>query len=213
MFKIDLLKGQGIPIKSRPEGIAIVAATFATPVIVAIVMFGVYLSNSIAMSVQKQEIVRCEKEIDKLSDAVNLQKAFEKEKDIINTSLSEVKSSIGRCVQWSGILVTLAKNVPDSVLLTRLETKQNSVRKKVARKDDPGKTTDTTVPVRILQMTVNGRQNSDSDKSVREFRDKLRFSDLLKSRLDDIRVSQGFDNRGDQDVLTYDIDCVFKPEL
>ena len=45
MFTIDLLKGQGIPIKSRPTGIAISAAAVAVPVIIAIVMLGFYLRN------------------------------------------------------------------------------------------------------------------------------------------------------------------------
>ena len=40
MFDIDLLKGQGIPIRSRPEGVAVAIVTVAVPVIIAIVMFG-----------------------------------------------------------------------------------------------------------------------------------------------------------------------------
>jgi len=152
MFKIDLLQGQAVPMKSKPEGIAITAVTFAVPVIVAIVMFGVYLRNSAAMSVHERQIVNYQAKIDKLADAVEVQKAFEKEKSTINSSLTEVKSAIGRHMQWSPILVALVENMPDSVVLTNLEVKQHFARRKMPQKDDPQKMVDVSVPVRTLKM-------------------------------------------------------------
>ncbi len=72
MYMIDLLKGQGVPIRSRPEGIAIAVVTAAAPVIVAIIMFSVYLSSKIATSVQMREINNYETKIksEKLLDDV-----------------------------------------------------------------------------------------------------------------------------------------------
>ena len=55
MFTIDLLKGQGIPIKSRPEGIVIAAVTLAVPIIIAVIIFSFYLNNSIVISIQRQK--------------------------------------------------------------------------------------------------------------------------------------------------------------
>ena len=80
MFKIDLLKGQGLPLKSSPGGIAIIAITIAVPLYVVIITFGFYANDITRMSIQEQEIVRCQSEIDKLSDAVKLQETLEKEK-------------------------------------------------------------------------------------------------------------------------------------
>ena len=60
MFTIDLLKGHGIPIKSKPEGIAIAVATFTVPLVIAIVMFGFCLHTRIIMSIQKQAIINYE---------------------------------------------------------------------------------------------------------------------------------------------------------
>ena len=56
MFTIDLLKGESVPAKSSPEGIAVVAVTFVVPIIIAMVMVSFYLSNIINISVQKQEV-------------------------------------------------------------------------------------------------------------------------------------------------------------
>jgi Tfp pilus assembly protein PilN len=213
MFTIDLLKGRGIPVRSGPAGIAIAVATFAVPIIAAIVMFGLYVSNGIAMSIQKDEIANYEKHIGTLSDAVELQKSFEKEKSVINSCLSEVASSTGRHLQWSPILVTLVKNMPDSVVLTGLEVKQHSIKRKVPAKDDPKKKIDINVPVRSLQMTLSGSPQSNCDKAVRDFRDYLLSSTLLTDKLEDIRVSQGFGTLDGQDAVSYEIDCIFKPEL
>ena len=213
MFTIDLLKGRGIPIKSRPEGIVIAAVTLVVPIIIAIIMFGFYLNNSIVISIQKQKIVNYKTKIAGLSDAVELQKSFEKEKNVISSSLSEVKSSIGRHIQWSPILATVAKNMPDSVVLTKLEVKQRSVKRKVPGKDDPKKMIDITVPARTLQMNVSGSPQYNSDKAIRDFRDSLRFSTLLGPDIEDIRVSQKSDTLEGRDVVSYEIDCVFKPGL
>ena len=213
MFTMDLLKGQGIPIKSRPWGVAIAALAFAVPVLVAIAMLGFYLSNRIVIKVTKQEIVNYEKNIETLSDAVELQKSFEAEKNNMNNCLSEVLSSIGRHTQWSPILATVVENMPDSMVLTRLEVKQRSVNKKVPKKDDPKKMINVSIPVRTLQMSVSGRPQADNDKAVKDFKDRLRFSALLAPKLEDIRVSQKSDTFEGQDAVSYEIDCIFKPEL
>jgi len=211
MFTIDLLKGKGIPVKSRPEGVVIAAVTSAVPVIIAIVMFGFYLSDRIVISVQKQRIVSYQANIDKLSEATELQKSFEEEKSAINSCLSEIASSIGRHTQWSPVLVTLVENMPHSMVLTKLEVKQHSVKRKVPRRDDPNKMVDISVPVRTLQMSVSGNPQYNCDEAVRDFRNRLRFSKLLRPKLEDIRVSQKSDTLEGQDVVSYEIDCIFKP--
>lgn len=213
MFTIDLLKGQCIPPKSRPEGIAVAAVTFAVPIIIAIVMFGFYLSNIINISIQKREVVRYKKKIDQLSDALKMQKSFEKEKNVINSYLTEASSSITRHTQWSPVLMTLVENIPDSVVLTSLEVKQRSVRRKVPKKDDPKTMTNISIPVRTLHISVCGSPQTNCDKAVRDFGGRLRSSALLGPKLEDIKVSQGFDILQNQDVVSYKIDCVFKPGL
>jgi hypothetical protein len=213
MFTIDLLKGQGIPIKNRPWGVAIAALAFAVPILVAMAILGFYLSNKIVIRVARQEIVNYEKNIEALSDAVELQKSFEAEKNNINNCLSEVLSSMGRHTQWSPVLATVVENMPDSMVLTRLEVKQRSVNKKVPKKEDPNKMIDVSVPVNTLQMSVSGRLQANNDKAVKDFKDRLRLSALLAPKLEDIVVSQKSDTFEGQDVVSYEIDCIFKPEL
>jgi len=196
--------------KSSPAGIAIAAITVTVPMTIAIIMFGFYLNDITRVSIKEQEIVRYKSEIDKLSDAVELQASLEKEKVIYSNCLSEVKSSINRYIQWSPVLVTLVENMPDSVMLTGLEVKQLSTRKKVPNKDNPQEMTEINVPVRILQMSVSGSPHYDCDKAVRDFRNQLRSSAFLGPKLENIGVSQQSEKFKGQDVASYEIECVFK---
>jgi len=103
--------------------------------------------------------------------------------------------------------------MPDAMVLTRLEVKQRFVKKRVPKKNDPKKMFDVSVPVRTLQMSVSGRPQANNDKAVKDFKDRLRFSASLATRLEDIRVSQQSGTLEGQDVVSYEIDCIFKPEL
>ncbi|HUW20857.1 MAG TPA: hypothetical protein VMW16_16275 [Sedimentisphaerales bacterium] len=213
MFTIDLLKGEGVPIKSGPEGIVVAVAASAAPVIIAIVMFGLYLSNRIAISIQKQEIVNYQTKANELSDALEFQKTLLNEKNDINRSLSEVSSSIARHSQWSPVLATLVENMPDSMVLTDLEVKQRSVKMKVPKKDDPKTQVDISVPQRTLRVTISVNPGRNCNKEVTDFRDRLRFSSALRTKLEDVRVSQDVGRLEGQEVVSYEIECIFKPAL
>jgi hypothetical protein len=170
MFTIDLLKGKGVPAKTGPEGVAIVVAAFAVPLIIALVMLGGFLRSRIVISIQTGAIANYDAKIIQLADAVQLQKSFENEKNIVNCSLAEVASNIGGHIQWSPVLVALVENMPGPVFLTQLDVKQNNVKVKMPQKDDPKKTIETQVPAKTLQMSLFGSSQAGCDKEVRDFR-------------------------------------------
>jgi len=213
MFTIDLLKGRGIPIKSRPGGIAISAVAVAVPVLIAIVMLGIYLHNRIIISVNMRDITMHEAEIGKLSDLVKQLEALEKEKAACNDYLSEVKFSIARYTQWSLVLATVVENMPRTVVLNGLEVNQRSIRQKAPKKDDPNKTVDIDVPVRTLSMKVYTGAQSSGDELVKDFQSRLRSSAFLGPKLETITVAQETVTLDKQDVVMYQINCIFKPGL
>jgi Tfp pilus assembly protein PilN len=213
MYTIDLLKGQGVPRKSTPGSIAAAAATAFVPVVIAIAMLGLYLRNEIVISIQASTITNYEKKTRDLSDAVKQQKAFEEEIKTYNNYLTEVSKNIDKHTQWSPVLVTVVENLPESVVLTSLEVKQRPVRQKVPKKDDPKVMVDVTIPVRNLLMTVAGLPDSNSDEEIKDFSDRLRSSELLGPKLENVRVSQGVGKLGDKEVISYQINCMFKPGM
>ena len=72
---------------------------------------------------------------------------------------------------------------------------------------------DVSVPVRTLGLVVSGSPHFNCDKVVKDFRDRLLVSKELGARLEDIRVSQGMGILEGQDVVSYEINCIFKPGL
>jgi Tfp pilus assembly protein PilN len=213
MFTIDLLQGQGVPAKSRPRNIAIGAAAVVAPIIIAIAMFSFYLRNKVVISIQKNAIANFKTKIAGMSDVIELKKSFDEQKKTYNNCLSEVSGNLDRHAQWSPVLVTVVKNMPESVVLTALDVKQRSTKIKVPQKDDPKKMIDTAVPLRTLQMTVAGRPQSNSDEAIKDFSERLRSSSLLGPRLENIRIAQGVAKLGEEEVISYQIDCIFKPGM
>ena len=213
MFTIDLLNGQGLPLKTKPGGVVIVAVTAILPVLLAIGTVGIYLHNGIVLSTKEREIVKSKEMIDKFSDALEQREALMKEKIIYDGCLSEISSSIKNYTQWSPILTTVIKNMPESIALTSLEVERKSVKKQVPDKDNPKQRKQIEVLYRILRLSVRGEPQRDCDEDVRKFQDRLRTSALLGPRLDTIRVSRDSETIDGWDVFSYEITCTFKPRL
>ena len=213
MFTIDLLKGQGVPIRTKPQGVAIFVATFAVPALVAILMAGYYFQKKVVIEVTKQKIADYENQTKQLADAIKLKESFEKDKSSVNACMADISSILKGHFQWTPVLVDIAKNLPDSVIITNLEVKRSTVKKK-PDKNQKDKKGDTSVSIRTLKMRVAAKPAAASDLEVRVFRDKLRSSDVIGTRIDDIIIaSQVRDTLDGQDVICYDIDCLFKPGL
>ncbi|MHC4259098.1 MAG: hypothetical protein ACYSTF_01615 [Planctomycetota bacterium] len=213
MFSIDLLKGEGIPAKTRPEGVVMGVIALAVPILVAIAMIGIYLMNGITISIQKRNITQYAKQTEQLSETVEVHESLEREKGAINSSMSEVASSIGRHTQWSPVIATLVRNMPASLVLTKLEVEQKTTKKRVPSKADPDQMVPISIPKRTLRIKVCGSSKHDCDGAIKSLKDKLRLSSLLGPKLEAIRVAQEHDILDGQPVISYTINCVFKPGL
>jgi hypothetical protein len=217
MFAIDLLKGQGRPARTKPQGVAIFVATFAVPILVAILMAGYYYRNKVVISIYRQSIAGYVTQTERLADSSKLREACEREKSSISGCLADVTNSIGRHTQWSPVLVAIVQNMPDSVIMNSLEVRQNSIKRKSVVKagletDNKDKQADTSVMVRILKLRVSGNPSYDCDREIQAFRDRLRASTVLGPKLEDVVIaSQGHDTLDGREVVAYDIDCIFKP--
>jgi Tfp pilus assembly protein PilN len=213
MFTIDLLKGEGRPVRTKPQGVAIFVATFAVPALVALIMAGFYIRNNVVICVQKQNVNSLDIQIKRLSEAIKFKKSSEKEKASITGCLTDVASAINRHTQWSSTLMTLLENLPDSVVVSSLDVKRSSIKRK-ATVDAAGRKINPSVSVRTLRIKVSGNPSSSCDLEVRAFRDRLKASADLGPKLEDVVVaSQGHEVIDGRDVVTYDIDCIFKPGL
>ena len=212
LFTIDLLKGRGIPVKRGPAGIVITAVTAIVPVVLVIMIFGFRSQDKVLMSLKKQEIESLEQKINRLSGDVEDQKVLEQEKIQASQCISEVNSLIKKYTPWSPILTTIIENMPGSVVLTGLNVKLDSVEKEVPKPDEPQKKIKINVPVNKLSLTVSDQGQGNCDEAVRDFQDRLRSSPVLGPLLAKIDVSHKTDNLEGKAVVSYTIDCLFKPD-
>jgi Tfp pilus assembly protein PilN len=213
MFTIDLLKGQGISIKTTPQGIAVTAVTTVVPATVAVIMCAMFLHSRVLLSVQNRQIDQYKTKTAALTDAVQQKRISESEKTLHANCLSELNLFISKYSQWSPILATLTDSLPESLVLTAMEINETSVKRKVPKKDDPQIVVETTVPVKTLKLTVCGSPDADNNNAVKELRENLRNSDLLGPKLENITVSQETNTLEGKNVASYNIDCVFKLRL
>lgn len=213
MFKIDLLEGQGIPIRSTPAGLIIAAAMSSVPVIVLIAIVGCFMINSVNISQAENSIKRLTAMKEQLSEKESSLKSIEQEMNGINSRLDEVSSSFYRHTQWTKVLMTVSENMPDSMVLSEFQVKEKPLTKQVPKKNKPEELIVISIPVRTLRMKVSGNSAYDCAQAVKDFADRLRFSENLKDILTEIRISQESDTSKGHDVVYYEIECQFKPGM
>lgn len=213
MYTIDLLKGEGVPIRSRPGGIVFACTIIAVPLIVGIAMVGICLQHRVVISIQEQQLAKIKGVIGTLSDALAQKHAMEAQKTEATDLLEDVKTALTSHTTWTPALMTLVESMPEDLVLTKLEAQQEFVRRRVPAKNDPGMMIDVTVPVRTLQINVCGQEGNTAYRAVRTLQDHLKSAPALGSRLDTVTVSQGSGTLDGQDVVSYELNCTFKPAI
>jgi len=209
MFTIDLLKGQGIPIKSRPGGAAFVAMIIAVPIIITMIMFGDYVRCNIMLNTQQRFFDNIETDIIKYSQARIFQENAKRWIEETNECLEEASDIISHQIQWSPVLEVLARNMPVKLVLSELSLRTEVDNREVPRRDDPSKKTTIPFPKRILTITFYGKLNSVSDRQALGFLKALSTSEFLNHKVEGIRmISQTADIKNN--AMQYTIECVFK---
>jgi hypothetical protein len=210
MYAIDLLKGEGIPFRSRPGCIAFASTVVIVPLITAILVVGVHLDRQVTISIQKENLSKVQRVLGTLTDAMDKKRVMEARQASATALLGQIKTVLTRHAQWSGVLATVVENLPEALVLTRLEAKQDLVRRKIPSKDDPKASVEVTVPAPTLAIGVCGYDGNVTYRAVRDLQDRLRASPLLGPRLDAVMVSQESGVLDGADVVSYELSCVFK---
>ncbi|HIJ70801.1 MAG TPA: hypothetical protein HPP87_05485 [Planctomycetes bacterium] len=210
MLTIDLLKGKGIPLKTRPAGASLLAIVIAVPVVVTIVALGNYVRGGIMLRNQKHLLNTIQADIFKLSNSVRYKEEAENQISAMKECFMELDDTILQQIQWSPILQVLAEKMPSSLVLSSLTIRSEIETKQVPHRKSPANKIPVPVPKRVLYISLYGRQTRGSDEAVLEFLSVLNTSSILRNRADNIRlVAQATDNR--RNVMNYVIECVFKP--
>jgi len=211
-YTIDLLKGEGIPIPCRPGGIAMACLIVVLPLLLGLGMTSYYMDGEVIVSIEKQQLGKLEAATNNLAAALQKKESLERQKAQAIGRLSDIKAAIEGYTQWTPALGAVVDNLSDVLILTRLEARLDSVRRKVPSKDDPARKVEVSVPVRTLKLCVAGRQAATSLDAVQNLQESLRSSPAIGPILDTITVSQNAAILGNQQAVLYELECVFKDE-
>lgn len=210
MYSIDLLKGEGIPIPARPGGIAMASLIIVIPLLLGLGLTSYYMDGQVIVSIQQQQLHKIQAASANMAEALRTKESLEQQKSQAIGLLSDIKTSLDGYTQWSPTLVDLVENLSDTLVLTRLEARQDTVRRKVPSKDDPARKVDISVPVRTLKLSVCGRQAGAALEAVQDLQENLRTSPAIGPMLDTITVSQNAAVLDSQEAVMYELECVFK---
>jgi hypothetical protein len=201
VFNIDLLKGQGIPIKTSPHGVAIIAVGIVIPLVVALIMTGIFLKNRVIIPIKEHEVAVYNQKMQTLSEGVKAQQMFDKNRESINASVPETAAAVRKFTAWSPVIRTIAENMPGAMVLSRLDAKQTA---------SAQQGTGTPSVSREVEMSISGKAGGNWDEDVKGFRSRLLESGTLKSRLQDIPVAQQSSKGGQNDAVNYDLRMLFR---
>jgi hypothetical protein len=187
-----------------------IVVIIAVPILVAAAMVDRYKQNGIDIGIKQQAIAIEQETID--HDAVKFKESLLKQQDIINSKLSEVSSCLGKHIQWSPVLETLARYLPAKMVMSGLRAESSTVRQKVASKKDPKRTINVTVSKRKLVLDISGTERRDYGNVVESYKNRLKTSPVLRTKLEDIEVSQNPGRSGDENTVSYTMNLMFKSE-
>ena len=210
MHTIDLLRGQGIPAKTTLGSAGMILVIIAVPILAAAAMVDRYMQNGTDIGIKQQGIEIEQATIEKFADAVKFKETLEKEQSAIYSELSEVSSCLGKYIQWSPVLETLANYLPAKMVMNALKAESTSERQRIASKNDPKRTVNITVYKRKLILDISGSELRDYGSEVEIYSKRLKSSPVLGPKLENIEFSQKPGNVGDINTVSYTMNLIFK---
>ena len=211
MFTIDLLKGGGIPQKSKPVNTALATIPFVVPVVIAIIMIANYIGLGSLIAEKKAGIARIDADIKRYAEDVEFSRYIDNQIGTLKLCMAETAGAIKQYLPFSTILQNLVENMPDPLVFKKLDIRRTPVKKSIPDPRDPSKKIKAVFIKRTLQMSVCDISTYESNNAIKEYIHRLNKSSLLTPIVKDIRiVSSKADQLGDRDVTRYDIDCLFK---
>lgn len=209
MHKIDLLKGQGLPVKTTIGSVFFAALIFVVPLLIAAAMVGFYLTNKTEIGITTSQIERLDKIIADSEPNASKTEKMRKELNYYATRLNEVAKCVKTYVQWTPVLIDIVKDKPEQMVMKRLEV-VNDDKSSVKKNNDPNKPLVLKIPQRKMTLEINGDGMGDYNLTVQEYQNKLRMeSSLQPDILRDLKYLRK-PRTNDSNEDTYTMNFVFQ---
>jgi len=208
MITIDLLKGDGLPVKSRPLITLLATLLALMPLLVAGAVVCDYMRDGVILKNDQAALAKYDDKLQSLRQTSEFLNDLEVQHEVIDGSLNEVAKCITVHSEWSPILMTIAESVPESLALTRLALSRRRIMANVPSPDNPDSTV--LLPGYRFVLQISTDACPDNIETIKQFIQRLRESETLAPRLEDCYMESKI---AKSDLVSYDIHCVFKTRI
>lgn len=210
MYKIDLLKGHGLPVRSNFILAATAGFLFCVPALMLILMATTFAQSKIEIQINNRVLSIYENGFEKLKKRITQEEVLLERQKNLNDSLIEVKDVLERNLQWSNILKLVEQKLPPLLIVEKMEIKVRTKQKTVPQREDPEKKIKISVPVRTLTISLQGPTTSNTDKAVKQFQQALSSpSETTKGFRDVLIASRKPSKKGNAVSTCYEMNCSF----
>ena len=209
MLTVDLLKGQGVPIKSRPGGAALLALVIAIPLIASMVLGTEYYNDRIEHKMLKSQWNDLEMKILGLRAGVKFQESDRGKISNLNACLAEVHDTLLQHIQWTPVFRALVENLPDDLYFEDMNVKTITEKRVVPKRNEPDVSITIEVPRNILFLGTYSKVGEQQREEVLEYIQKLNSLENLKDVVETIRLLAEA-NDSQEGIVRYSMECIFK---
>lgn len=200
MFKIDFLKGHGLPTKSHPMDVAVVSVCAVVAVLVGCLLGIQYFANTSAIASKQKSLSMVEGLVESCSAETDSKGRI----GVYEECYSEVAYSVRRYVKWTPVLREIAETLPSTMMLNALDASRTVSKEKVTSKFDPKKKVDVMIFSRRLKADIFDFAKDD-DSILRQYLSGWRDSERVKGVFDDIFLSRSSDSEYEIDGKTHQV--------
>jgi hypothetical protein len=193
MFKIDFLKGQGLPAKSRTVETGLFAGIAAVSVLILCLLCVQYFHNSLTLRLKQKQLTTLESTLKETAGNVGIESRIRKDLGVYDECYFEIAGSLGRYVQWTPLLLELVNSLPPSMLINELSVTRSISKKKIPSIRQPGKQIDFEIIDRTLNSDLYGFNPDANDTAVKSYLASWRDFKVLNSAFEKVYLAESRD--------------------
>ena len=210
MYQINLLKASP-KTESHWASILLTGIAFIVPLVLAFVISIAYFNDKASLVTLDEKIGDYEfqlREMDESKKRVdNVVLAIQKK----TASLSDVGEVLGRHTQWSDILFAITENLPETLVLNKLDVLHRKITRSVPRRYGDKKKINISIPERTLVISLYSVSENGNDDAVRNLQKNLIESEVFKRFVKDVVIAvREPDNIEGRDVVRYELNCILR---
>ena len=214
MYKIDLLKSNGLPARSNIKSATAIGFLFSVPIVIFVMMTGSYAQSRMLINSDGQTLGHYENKFSNLKSRLMKEDLIVQRYNALNESLHEVRDMLDNNIQWTPSLATIEGLLPPALTIGRMEVKIKTFQKAVPQRGNSDVEINVPIYKRILTMYLHSSSKIDPDAIVTKFKNDLTNSPLLKSQIRDITISSRKPEKiKGLDVMSYEMNCTFGGEI